>query len=290
MKRFLVLVMILLLAVSLNHAQEKAEDSKLVSEQEVPEAPLLEWPIHGHTGYGNYAQELIFNRKKPIEFMIVAWAYYMAGYNGVKAYLGDDRFDSFRKVMGIKIYEDKPDIYDKYIRNPYQVEIFTMTSGSLLSDFIESEWYFTRALEILRDKVQWDPQVTNKEIYKDLVRNIYRSLTYCSLYIGNYRKALKYLMEYKKFGIDAMFVSEWESRIWGVLVAIAKKYDWVFVGKMSYDYMKKEHKKILLEAINMYYPGESVLKEELKKRIYPELHIDNYREYKPSTNQFIINE
>ncbi len=275
MKKVLFFLMFLIMLTGDNYAQDKAADSRLITEQKVPEAPLLDWPLDKPRGFRNYAQELIFNKKMPYEFLHIAWAYYMSGYNGIRTYMGDERFDSFRQIIGIKRYEVKQDEYDKYLRDAYKTEIFTITGGSVVHDFVQAEWYFTKSLQILRDKVKWDPQITNKEIYKDLVKNIYRSMVYCALYIGNYKKSLKYLIEYKKYGTDTLFIMEWEARIFGVLVDIAEKYDWVFVGKMSFDYMKKEHRKLLLKAIDMHYPGESVLKQELRKRIYPDLVIES---------------
>lgn len=250
---------------------QKAEDSALIKEQEVPEAPLLDWPLDKPKGLSNYAQELVFNRKKASEYLHIAWAYYMNGYNGMKTYMGDDKFDSFKQITGIKRYEYNGEAYDLYERHAYKVEIFSYTGPSLLRDFIEAEWYFTKALDILKNKVAFDPQVTSKQLYKDLIKNLYRSKVYCSLYIGNYKKALNFLNEYKKYSTDTIFITEWETRIYGVLVEIAKKYDWVFVGDKSYGSMKRQHREKLLKAIDLHYPADSVLKEELKKRIYPEL-------------------
>jgi len=239
----------------------------------ITDAPVLEWPADKKTGFRNYAQELIFNKLKGEYYLNKAKAYYLAGCNGLESYLGKEEFENFKKICGIKWYEPDPSKYDPYERNPYKVEIFTPSGLSALYDFIEAEWYFTKVIKILARYVSWDTELSTRPIYKQLLINSFKSLVYCNVYIGNYNKALKYLKEYKKFKPDDLFILEWEARIYGILVSIAEKYDWVFVGDKSYESLKKKHRELLLKIIDVQYPGESKTKEELKMRIYPELAI-----------------
>lgn len=242
-----------------------------MSKDKVPSAPVLDWPYARPNGFRNYAQELIFNRNKGEYYLEKAKAYYMAGYNGMRTTLNESEFEHYKRICGLSFYEPRPEKYNEYDRDPYRVEILTPTGDSALNDFVEAEWYFTKALGILGEYVQWDSEVATQPIYKNILYNTYKSLVYCAVYVGNYKKAIRYLDEFKKYSSDDMFIIEWEARIYGILVEIAKKYDWVFVGPLSYDALRKKHREILIKAIDRNFPGESKTKEELKKRIYPDL-------------------
>ncbi len=237
----------------------------------IPQAPVLDWPYARPTGFRNYAQELIFDRNKGEQYLSKARAYYIAGYNGLRTTLSEEEFDHYKKIAGISFYEPNLGQYDEYQRNPYKVEILLPTGPSALNDFVEAEWYFTKVLQLLAEYVQWDSEVSTQPLYKNLLSNTYKSLVYCAVYIGNYKKAIKYLDEFKKYSSDDIFIVEWEARIYGILVEIAKKYDWVFVGSLSYESLRRKHRDLLLQAIERNFPGESKTKEELKKRIYPDL-------------------
>lgn len=270
------LIIILISLFSINtFAQKKVPDPNLLDEnnrEKVPAAPVLDWPFERQTGFNNYAQELIFNPQRGEYYLEKARAYYYAGYQGIQTFLGDEDFGYFKKITGIKWYEEDQSQADPYLRDPYKVERMTGSSPSIFQDFLDAQWYFTKAAEIIYDYIAWDKEISTKPAYKDLVNNTYKCLVYCNVYTGNYPKALEYLDQYKKFAVnDQMFLIEWEARIYGILVEVARKYDWAFVGNKSYEYLKKKHKELLAKAIEFHYSGESKNKDELKDRIYPEL-------------------
>lgn len=267
-------VVLLLLGARVLAGQDAADYDKdpLFQKGVVPPAPVLEWPYEKPSGYRNYAQELIFNKTRGEYYLAQAKAYYLAGFNGLRVGLGEEAFGYFRKITGLAFYEEDKSKYDLYERNHYKIEIMSPSGGAALNDFIEAEWYLTKTIQILFRYVEWDAEVATQPEYKLLLSNTYKCLVYCAVYVGNYRKALKYLEEFKKYNEDDLFIIEWEVRIYGMLVELAKKYDWVFVGPLSYESMKKKHREVLLKAIEFNYPGQSKTKEELKVRIYPELH------------------
>lgn len=118
------------------------------SEKEIPEVPVLKWPIDKPKGLRNYAQELIFDKEKSEYYLNKAKAYYVAGCEGLERYVGASEFRKFKKIYGIKNYEEKPDKVDLYERDPYKVEVFTPSGLSAIYDFAEAEWYFTKAIKI----------------------------------------------------------------------------------------------------------------------------------------------
>ncbi len=268
MKKILITIVLLITIISLTPAQN--ENVALIQDKKVPKAPNLPWPIDKDKGLHNFAQEMIFNKDKLNEYLELARAYYIAGYNGLNVYLGDETFKVFKQITGVKIYEVDHSKGDLYLQDPYKIEIFTTSGLSVLKDFIEAEWCYNETMNILKYIGQWDRTITTKGLYKELVDNTYKSLIYCSVYVNNYKVAWKYISEYKKISKDEKFIIEWETRILGVLVGIAKKYDWALTGAESYRKRKEQHRDVLLRAIDFYYPGESDLKKELKKNIYPE--------------------
>ena len=269
---FIILTIIIFLLISLNiFAQSKTPSPDLNNKDKIPQVPTLDWPFDRAGGFQNYAQELIFNKNRGEYYLDKAKAYYIAGYQGIQTYFGNTDLGYFKKITGIKWYEEDPTQNDAYLRNPYKVESLSISGPSVLQDFVDALWYFTKAVDILNNYVSWDTEVTTKPIYKDLLNNSYKSLIYCNVYAGNYSQALDALEEYKKNNAsDENFTIEWEARIYGILVDIAKKYDWNLVGNKSYEYLKKKHKELLTKAIDFHYQGDSQTKEELKNRIYPE--------------------
>ncbi|MBN1898206.1 MAG: hypothetical protein JW827_05475 [Spirochaetes bacterium] len=278
---YIIIILFFFITPGLTQEVELDDDS-------LEDAPVLNWPYERKPGFLNYAQELIFNKTKGEYYLKKAKAYYMAGLSGLVTYFGPDELEHFFKHTGIKWYEPDPSKSDYYLRDPYMTEILTPTGGSVLYDFILSEWYFTKSLDILARYVEWDADVATRPLFKNLLNNTFKSLVYCSVYVGNYEKALGYLQEYKRFNPDKVFVLEWEARIFGMIVDVAKEWDWSFVGdKKAHAWMKK-HRKALIKALDYHYPGDSKTKEEIKKRIYPELIIEQrLEEAKPvqSTNQ-----
>ncbi len=271
MKKILI-VIILLLGIAVLPAQD--DPKSLIQDKKIPRAPNLQWPIDKEKGLNNFAQELIFNKQRLDEYLKLARAYYIAGYNGLNVYLGDEDFRMFKQITGIKIYEVDKSKGDLYLQDPYKIEIHTTTGLSVLKDFIEADWCFNETLNILKYIGEWDRTISTKELYKEIADNTYRCLIYCSVYVNNYKAAWKYIKEFKEISKDEKFIIEWETRVLGVLVGIAKKYDWSFTGEESYRRYKERHREVLLRAIEYYYPEESDLKKRLKKQIYPEFIYD----------------
>jgi len=196
---------------------------------------------------------LVFHKERGEYYLEKAKKYYEEGYNLVKFYIVN------------------PDEYDFYKRDPYKVETGLPTALSVAQDFADAEYYFTLALNIVAHYVQWDPDLTQKPLYKSLVQNTFRNLIYVSTYNANFDKALKYIDEYKKFNPDDMdFVDEWEARILGNIVKLHEKYDWVFTGKLKASSLKKKHREMLSKIIEKKYGNNPTLKKELLNRIYPE--------------------
>ncbi len=213
----------------------------------------LEWPPDKYSGFANYAQELVFHKERGLYYLEKAKKYYKEGYNLIKFYIV------------------KPDEYDFYKKNPYKTEMGTPTALSVAQDFADAEYYFTLSLNIVAHFVQWDPDLTQKPLYKNLVQNTFRNLIYVSTYNANFNKALKYVEEYKKFNPDDMdFVEEWEARILGNIVKVHEKYDWSFTGKLKAASLKKKHREMLMKIIDKKYGNNPTLKKELINRIYPE--------------------
>ncbi len=265
-----ILIAILIIAGTINLICAQTNSKLIFKEENIPTAPNLRWPVDKPAGLQNFAQELILNKERLQDYLLLARAYYIKGYNNMEVYLGEEKFRMFKQIAGIKMYEKNPEGIDPYDIDPYKFEIFTPTGFSVLRDFNEALYSFTEAYNILRYIGAWDVTITTKELYKKLIDNLYRSLIYCCVHVNNYEKALKYVNEFKKISDDEKFIIEWETRIYGVLVGIAKKYDWSFTGDKSYRKRKEHHRKLLLKAIELYYPGESYLKNVLKKKIYPE--------------------
>ncbi|MHA1294788.1 MAG: hypothetical protein ACTSQJ_19285, partial [Promethearchaeota archaeon] len=182
----------------------------------------------------------------------------------------DEKFKIFKHMTGIKTYEPATNVFDLYERDKYKFEIYSITGFSVLKDFLEAQYAFTEAYNILKYIGRWDKSITKQKLYQELTDNVYRSLIYCCVYVNNYEKALKYLKEYEKITSDKKFILDWKTRIYGVLVKIAEKYDWSFTGDKSYRKRKEQHRKILLEAIEFYYPEDTELKHKLIEKIYPE--------------------
>ncbi len=256
----------------LNSAYTQTNNKLITDEKYTPLAPTLKWPIDKPSGLQNFAQELILNKERLQDYLLLARAYYIKGYNGMEVHLGEEKFKVFKQIAGIKKYEPNPKGTDPYDIDPYKVEIFTPSGFSVLRDFSNAQYCFTEAYNILKYIGTWDTTITTKELYKNLADNIYRCLIYCCVHVNNYEKALIYINEYKKINKEEneKFIIEWETRIYGVIVGIAKKYDWSFTGDKSYRKRKEKHRELLLNAIEHYYPGESYIKEVLKKQIYPE--------------------
>lgn len=225
--------------------------TQTAQKSEIPSVNL-NWPFDKYSGFENYAQELVFYRDKGYEYLEAARKYYIEGYNLIKR------------------YQLRPEIYDKYERDPYSIETGSPTDLSMRMDFALAEVYFSRALDLSARYIDWDPKIKNEPLYKSLIENCFKNAIFTSVYNGNYYTALKYINEYKKFSPDEKFVDEWEARIMGNLVKLHEKYDWVFVGKLSAQNMKREHRQLLNSIIEKRYSNEPELIKELKNRIYPE--------------------
>ncbi len=227
----------------------------------------LEWPVDIYPGFANYAQELVFHKERGLHYLEKAKKYYTEGYNIIKQYVVN------------------PESHDPYLRNPYKVEVGSVSGLSVKQDFADAEYYFTLSLNIVAHYVQWDPDLTKQPLYKSLVQNSFRNLIYVCTYNGNFDKALKYVEEYKKFNPQDMdFVNEWEARILGNIVKLHEKYDWAFTGKLSALSLKKKHRDLLVKIINEKYKSNPQLRDELLNRIYPECVIKPTQKNNTSDN------
>jgi len=217
----------------------------------------LNWPFDKHSGFVNYAQELIFYPEKSKYWLDKAKEYYFKGYDSIKR------------------YQVRPDVYDPYERDAYRIDAISPTGMGIFRDFIIAEYWFNKSREIVGHFIEWDPKINTDEEYQKMVENTYKNLVFVSIYKGQYDRALSYLQEYKYFNPEKKFIEEWEARIQGNRVLIHQKYDWIFTGEQSYQYLKNQHRKFLLDIIEETYSGDEKLKEQLQKRIYPEYLIQS---------------
>ncbi len=249
LKNLEVLVLAITLVISVPLFAQQS--SKGTTESSVSNMSLG-WPFDRYSGFENYAQELIFNRDKGYEYLEQARKYYLEGYNLIKR------------------YQINPEKYDPYERDPYKIESGSPTDLSMRQDFALAQVYFTRALDITARYIDWDNKINQEPLYKSLVENCYKNVIYTAVYNGNFNIAMNFLQEYKKHSPDENFVDEWNARIMGNLVKLHEKYSWAFVGKLSADNMKREHRKMLNDAIEKKYASDENIKTELEKRIYPD--------------------
>jgi len=215
----------------------------------------LDWPFDKHSGFLNYAQELVFNKEKGMEYLDLAKQYYKKGYDAIKR------------------YQKNPDVYDPYERDAYRFDAISPYGMGVFRDFILAEYWFAKAMEIVARKLEWDPNINTKEEYKNLVGNSFKNLIFVTVYKGQYERALAYLNEYKKFMPEKKFINEWEARILGNIVLLHKTYDWVYTGDQSYLFLKTKHRRFLMDVIDETYSSDPKLRDALKKRIYPEYFI-----------------
>lgn len=217
----------------------------------------LGWPFDKHPGFINYAQELIFYREKSKEYLDKAKEYYYKGYDCIKR------------------YQVRPEESDPYERDAYKFDAISPSGSGVFRDFILAEYWFNKSRGIVAHHIAWDPQINSNPEYQKMVENTYKNLIFVTVYKGQYDRALTYLNEYKYFQPDKRFIEEWEARIVGNRVVLHQKFDWVFTGEQSYQYLKDQHRKFLLDIINETYSGDPKLKEELETRIYPEYIIQS---------------
>lgn len=220
----------------------------------------FDWPFDRPSGFHNFAQELIFDKEKGKFHLEVAKDYYSKGL----------------KIL--KLYEQKPDEYDWYNRDPYFIEAISPYGAGMRYDIVTAEYWFAKTLHIVARTVYWDTQINNTEEYRTLVKNTFNNLLFTSIINGHFHKAYAYLKEYRKYPHDANFVDEWESRILGNIVKLHEKYEYAYVGIQSSQYLKKQHRELLIKIIEKRYSGQPELKKEMINRIYPEFVIHSETE------------
>ncbi len=250
MKRIIILICVLVIIMPgiIKSQQQKKSQEEMLREITMP------WPFDKPTGLRNYAQELVFNRQKGEEKLKEAEMYYNKGLALITNYL------------------PHPEKYDIYERDPYRYDAISPYGLTMREDIAMAEHYFAKAYYIVSKYVEWDPTLTSKPFYKELMRKTFKNLVYAAVYNNNFWRALKYIEEYKKYDPESEFALEWEARIYGCLVEIHEKYDWAYTGKYKVDMIKRKHRALLKEIIDKKYgqkePADFV--RELKIRIYPE--------------------
>lgn len=236
-----------------------SQEKKTVTKKELNKVqPLnLGWPFDKHSGFLNYAQELVFNKDKGLEELEIIKEYYKNG---------------FSKISN---YQVNPDVYDRYMKDRYRWDADSIlspmgTGFGVFNDFRIAEYWFLKALKAVDAYLKWDTQINSNPEYKEVLENSYKNLLYVTVYNGKFDLAMEYLNTYKAYAPDENFINEWRSRIMGNVVLLHEKYKWVFTGKQSPAYLKNKHNEFLQEMINKNYPQSPELKKELEERVYPE--------------------
>ncbi len=246
------ITVILLVISPLNIISQKPDENKDIKDLNKVNPLSFEWPYDKHSGFLNYAQELLFNKDLGLKYLETAKEYYNKGYDK------------------IAIYQANPDSSDAYIRNRYKMDATSPYGLGIFRDFRIAEYWLFKSLEIVKDNLKWDPQVNTNPEYDTLVENTFKNLIYIAVYNAKFHKALEYLNIYKDFNPDEKFINEWGSRIAGNIIILHKKYSYGFTGKQSFPYLKQKHRESLLELIKKHYPESTELQKELGERIYPE--------------------
>jgi hypothetical protein len=244
-------ILVLPMLISAQSTSKAADENELLKIKTVK----MDWPFNQHSGFINYAQELIFNREMGKEYMKKAKRHYLKGY------------------AAISNYEIVPDAYDPYVRDTFRVDAASPYGQGVYKDFITAEYWFLECLKIVARNIEWDPEINKLDEFKSMLENTFKNLIYVTAYKGNHVRVLEYLNEYKNFTADEDYINEWEARAMGNILLVHKKYDWVFTGKQSYRYLLDKHREYLLKVIDRKHGQDAELKNELIERIYPEFII-----------------
>ena len=128
----------------------------------------FDWPFDKHSGFINYAQELVFNKDIGREYLYKAQLLYKKGY------------DYMAK------YQEDLTQYDLYKRTPYKIEVMSRYGQGVFYDFSLAESYFVKTRDIIARNIEWDPQVTATQEYKDLIKNTFKNLITVSNLLQQY--------------------------------------------------------------------------------------------------------
>jgi hypothetical protein len=228
MKRILgILVGLILLSVNLHAAEEAVKPGP------VPELNLG-WPYDLRSKRSDYAMELIFNPKAGEKYLLDAKKYYWKGYKLIQR------------------YEGVADTGDPFLKDPYKVYSEEMWNSMWKQDFSQAYGWYTKALEIYTEKLQFDEHARSLPEYKDTLTKLIKGLVYTSVYVRNFFDANKYLDLYNiAFPDDKAYYLPWKIRVLGFIIEKQDAYNIGFSGAMRAESFKQQYKDYISQYLDM---------------------------------------